>query len=480
MSTLFSMPRRNAVRLFCCGLLFARAVHALDGEFDASFADGGRELVSVSPDHSDVGSALAVLPDGRILMAGSCSHVESTPAGSETVPSFCATRLREDGSYDSSFGPGGLGYVRFDHFSQWPRFSYFQDMALLRDGRALFVGGVSGDAQLLVAVLAADGTSLDTSIGGGNGYVTFDIGKTSGFSRLRIAGDGKILVAQTVYGVNDNQDFAVVRLLADLSGLDTGFGNHGIASIAFDLGGPGGDDTDVATSLAVQEDGKIVVGGYGFTTAAGAPPHLEIELARLLPSGQRDPSFGSDGDGRLHYAILQESTANDLAVDAQGRIVVGGATQPASAEDSEWFFDRLLSDGSRDPTFNAGQPRVVRVRPNITGPLQALARLLVTDDAIIGVGDVLHDSNSTQRYFGAAKLRPDGVLDTTFANQGHLFGSYESSGNYDDLTHAVALTSRGLLIGGGAQVTNPDGSGGDAFFGIARLIYDHIFSDTFE
>lgn len=129
------------------------------------------------------------------------------------------------------------------------------------------------------------------------------------------------------------------RLLA-AGDLDVSFDSDGL--VTSDLGG-----YDYAWAVAVQDDGgveKIVVAG----TSGG-----DFALARYLPDGSLDTSFGTSGTGIVTTDIGSDSDhGSDVAVDSNGKIVVAGYTN-ASGTNSVFAVARYNTDGSLDSTFDA-------------------------------------------------------------------------------------------------------------------------------
>ena len=423
---------------------------------------------------------MKVLADGRILMMGDCIVTVTNNLGQmTTAPQFCATRLQPDGTYDPTFGPGGVGYVRFDHFPGWPASSSLRDMILLHDGRVALVGKSVDGTAMLIAVMLADGTGVDPAVGSGAGFFSYQFGGTvSSGNRLREQPDGKILVAGQAIGVNGNNDLAIARFMPNFSSLDPDFGNTGYQTIAFDLGGPSGDNSDTASAVDLTSDGKIVVVGVGISSPAGSSDlRAAIEICRLTSTGQRDATFGASHDGRVHLTGQKVAAAFDALVDSSDRVVIGGT----SSEDlvtTDWFVQRLAADGGADATFNGGAPQIFQIRENIAGPGQTLSRLALLPDGIVGVGPASRSNNSAQFYFGVARLNLDGSLDDGFGIHGRSFSSFAPS-SYDDGVAGVAVTDRGIVVSGWGQLT-ASGTGSDQKFGVARLQYDRIFGNSFD
>ena len=119
------------------------------------------------------------------------------------------------------------------------------------------------------------------------------------------------------------REVGVARL--DSSGsLDTGFGVGGKAIVPFDLGGISGD---LVWDLALQADGKIVVGGH----VDGPNGDRDFGLARLHANGALDPTFGSGGKTTVAFDLVTggSDSLNGLAVPTSGGIYVAGSVSVA-------------------------------------------------------------------------------------------------------------------------------------------------------
>ena len=482
-----SIKRTLVHPLACIGLLLHLAICcAQEGAFDPTFGtDGGRELVDVSTLSTDDSVVRFILrPDGKLLMGGTCEYPDPV------VPdyyefTFCVTQLRADGTYDGNFGPGGVGYLQFNRFAGWPLNTDLSDMIVLQDGRIALVGYAVDDkfqnTQVLLAVLLADGSALDTSVAG-TGFMQFQFGAaTSAPSSLVQQPDGKVLVAGGAIGINGSEDFAVARLLADLSGFDSTFGSGGSTTVAFDLGGPSGDDGDYCLAARLQSDGKIVLAGYGTTSPAGQPVSgAEMELTRLDSNGARDPSFGGNGDGRIHYTVAADAVAVaiDAQIDAGDRIVIGGVIAASvGATGSEWVVDRLSRDGARDATFNNGNPQHFYVLPGNGGQVN---RLALTNDGIFAIGQTPRVAGTAPPYyFAVARLNANGALDARFGAAGRSYGSFTAVRDLDTSGIGIAVGDGGVMVVG-TQQQSSTGNGNTRNFAVGRLQYDQVFSDGFE
>jgi uncharacterized delta-60 repeat protein len=456
-----------------------------EGAFDPTFGDGGRMIVDVSTlSSNDTFAKLIVRPGNKLLMAGSC--VFSNPE-SGTGYTYCLTQLNDDGTYDEGFGPGGVGYVQFDRFAGFPNNIAPLDMIVLSDGRIALLGAAptpqdGSKVGFLLAVLQADGSALDPNVGAGKGYIEAQFGGVpSAAGSMVQQPDGKIVVAGEATGVNGNADFAVGRFLADLSGFDPSFGSGGSQVVAFDLGGPTGDNTDECLAVRLQSSGKIVLAGISVASPAKqALTAVEISLVRLNSNGSRDTSFGSSGDGRMHYKPSGQdaAVAYDARIDAGDRIVIGGGAANSGATTNVWLIDRLAPDGGRDASFNNGSPQMFYQSPGNAGQVVQLA---LTNDGIFGIGPTPRAPGSTDAYyFAVVRLNANGSFDTRFGGGGKTYGSFTATRDVNTTNPGIAVGNGGVMVAGTQAQSIPTENANDYNFAIGRLEYDQIFSYGFE
>jgi uncharacterized delta-60 repeat protein len=265
-----------------------------DGSVDARFhpALGGS---------SPYVNSLAVQPDGKILVGGTFETLGGQPRAN-------LGRLNADGTLDGGFNPGAGNSV--------------VSLAVQPDGKIL-VGGffttLGGQPRNRLARLNSDGT-LDTEFNPGPSGVAY---------ALAIQADGKILVGGsfTTLGGQPRNNFG--RLNADGT-VDSGFNP--------------GADRDVY-SLVVQSDGRILVGGWFGAIAGQGRGHL----ARLNADGIPDPTF-TIGAGGGQYGF---NYVYSLALQADGKIIVGGAFTTLGGQTRN-RIGRINPDGSLDAGFDPG------------------------------------------------------------------------------------------------------------------------------
>ena len=338
-----------------------------DGAADTSFADGGRSLFGPGIVHD-----LALDPAagaGSVVLAGSARYspglVRLTPAGAPD-PSFGgdghaapdygmlpsgsdsanAVVVQPDGHVVvggpgmlARYAPDGTLVRRTTHPADRPdRWINIYDLALQRDGKVVGSGYglASGDPanpnDLVVVRYNADG-SADESFGdAGVARVRGFEGRSSPvYARpVAVQRDGKIVVAA---------GGGVARLLPSGRPDPSFGGGDGVVSI-----GPTGGSSEIRVlSIALQPDGKVVLGCGGFVDPRGV-----VRVARLHRDGSLDTSFG--GDGFAELTVGSSSTpVLGLFVGADGAITAG-----ADGPDSTVVLARFGPDGTPDPVVGGG------------------------------------------------------------------------------------------------------------------------------
>ena len=153
----------------------------------------------------------------------------------------------------------------------------------------------------------------------------------------------------------NNADFMVARLLPDGT-LDASFNATGIATVDF----PGvADSLTLATGVAVDADGRIVIAGtVGANSGFG-----NIGLARLTPDGHLDTDFGTGGTTVPSLGPSLRSAASKLLIAHDGKLVVSGGIGGSAGEYTDMAVLRFMPDGTLDPSF--GEGGIARVDYNL-------------------------------------------------------------------------------------------------------------------
>ncbi len=328
-----------------------------DGKLDARFGRGGRVVAQLGT--VDVGLALVIQPDGRIILGG------------QVDGAFALVRFLPDGSLDATFGAGGVVERSFDHAT-----ALVKAIVVTPDGVILATGGMGG-GDYPVAEYLADG-SPDPAFGH-DGLVRIHVGQGGDANAVAVQPDGRIVLAGES-GHHGFPSFAVARLGPDGS-LDHSFAGNGVAltRIAYRA---------VASGVVVQADGKIVLAGES---------DGDIALARYTQTGHLDPGFGRRGIVRTSLGPGSDG-AMGIVLQPDGRLVVAGRTEYV---DVRWAFAlaRYDADGTLDATFGDGGIVTTKVFQDA----EAESLTLQPDGRVVAAGFATHPAEvevALARYLG--------------------------------------------------------------------------------
>jgi uncharacterized delta-60 repeat protein len=206
---------------------------------DTTFGSSGKVIQDIGS--GGFGYSLAIQPDGKILLGGYCNNASNID--------FCIARINSNGTLDNSFGTNGKVIQPIGSWSDYGKSTVIQP-----DGKILLGGFCSNGSNndFCIARFNSNGT-LDTSFGS-SGKVIQPIGSSNDYGwSLVIQPDGKILLGGYC-GSGSNHDFCIARFNSNGT-LDTSFGTGGKVIQ------PIGSSNDYGFSLAIQPDGKILLGG---------------------------------------------------------------------------------------------------------------------------------------------------------------------------------------------------------------------------
>jgi len=350
------------------------------------------------------------------------------------VLSPAMVKAQSDGTLDPSFGSGGIVTTDFAGAGDGAA-----AIAVQTDGK-LVVAGNSFDSSFstlnfAVARYNSDGT-LDAGFGTG-GKVKTDVGGRFEAARaVALQGDGKIVVAGGT--VNLFNDFALVRYNSNGT-LDTSFGTGGKVLTAFGVSAQ-------ADSVAVQSDGKIVVGGY-----ANIDGGYNFELVRYNSDGTLDNGFGTGGKLTTDFGLSTQgfsfAQANSLALQKDGKIILAGQAFIGGAYN--FALVRYNSNGTLDAGFGTGGRLTTPfATPNNSSNVSAESVAVQQDGKIVAAGLAAFD-------VALARYTSDGTLDPSFGTGGRVTTSISPS--YDQ-TFSVAVQPDGKIVAAGRTVTLSDGN----------------------
>jgi len=308
-----------------------------DGSLDTSFGTNGIVATTAGGNYAQA-YALAIQSDGQIVVGG---LIYGPP---NYLYQFGVVRLNGgDGSLDTSFDTDGIVTTSVGGTSDT-----VYSVAIQNDGKIVAAGNAYGpvtnnQTHFGVVRYNSDG-SLDTSFDTDGVVTTNPNGYYNQVKSLAIQGDGQILVAGHGYSPTYNSRFTVVRYNASDGSLDTSFDTDGIAAPS--LGG----NSDQASSMAIQEDGQIVVAGYAYGPATNY--QNRIGVVRLNKNnGSLDTSFNDDGIAFTTVSGYSD-TVNALAIQPDGKIVVGGQSYFSGTYAAVFMVLRLEGGGSIPPLLD--------------------------------------------------------------------------------------------------------------------------------
>jgi uncharacterized delta-60 repeat protein len=393
-------------------LAITASAGAAPGDLDPTFGDGDGKVIT-DFGGKDPARAVAVQPDGKIVVAGGSGDFE-------------LARYDKDGSLDSGFG-GGDGKVTTDFGGE----DAANAVAVLPNGKVV-AAGVAGSSFAL-ARYNADG-SLDKGFGGGDGLVTTAFPGSEGDSArgLVLQPNGKLVAAGwTSPETEEPTRFALARYDADGS-LDKGFGGgDGLVTTAFP-----GSENDSANALLLRPDGKLVAVG-----TTHIPPHGRgsFALARYDTDGSLDKGFGG-GDGLATGVDNYQATAAALAPN--GQIAAAGGW--------EYFrVARFEPDGGVDAGF-AGTGALF---PGYKGTARLAYAVQVQKDGRVVAAGYVNDDVTGVTDFAVARFDTDGSLDASFGGDGMVTTDFEGG----DYARAIALQPDGkIVVAGSTEGSTPD------------------------
>lgn len=324
---------------------------------DTSFGTNGVAVASPAQFKEWKNSNIMVLqPDGKILVTAAKRF------GGETDVRCVTTRVNSNGTLDTSFGGTGEVVTSAGIGCEPMSVKVQSDGKVVIAGRSTIAvgpGGIGRHHSWFVARLNADG-SADTGFGtGGVSTTAYNINFLN-VVNVFVQPDGKLVVCGDVNPIaGGSRRFAAARFNAG-GGLDTTFGNSGLAEIA--------SEPMQITSLEAEQqpDGKIVFAGHG----AGFIPQLF--MVRMNANGTLDSGFGTSGFVFFLDAPLSTFVSTAIAFQPDGKIIAGGLVtlNVNGFYRADVAVMRLNSNGSLDSINLSGSNRMSGAKTRTTGFIQ--------------------------------------------------------------------------------------------------------------
>jgi len=293
---------------------FALARYTKNGALDTSFGTSGTVLTDFDSASDDFATAVAIQPDGKIVVAG-FSHAHGRNSD------FALARYTASGKLDEGFGAGGKVLTGFGPSASGEAYG----VAIQPNGRIVVLGSTTGHKlnKFALARYTTSGT-LDKSFGSGGKVLTgFRHSKNSSAKGVAIQKNGKIVAVGHTH--HAKRDYFALARYTRRGKLDPRFGTDGRVLTGF------GTSIGDACAVAIQPDGKIVAAGSsrwsGYRRADVDCHGDNIALARYTTSGKLDKGFGKGGRMDEHFELGSYYGAEDaaaVAIQPNGGIVTAG------------------------------------------------------------------------------------------------------------------------------------------------------------
>lgn len=396
------------------------------GRLDRSFGVDGTLRVEFGDDtHNadDTIDTVTELADGKVLVAGSRSHL---PSGVAVGTEVALTRYLANGHLDVTFG--SAGHVETSVPTRiGPRFVHVHAAREASDGKIVVLASQRVDLPeeggVVVLRYEADGT-LDATFGAG-GIVRTNLGATNlpaNADGLVLQPDGRIVVVGRGQSVlNGGGAARLVRLMPDGSA-DASFATPDL---------PRRDIVDVQV-IGLPDGGMYV--GYATT------------LLRLDASGAIDAAF-------TQAPLPDGLWIRSLALSPDGSVLVAGAVRTTThATGYDFFVARYATDGARDTTFGTDGIRTVM--------LEASAKVIAVAPAagnrVLLAGELQRPGRLERSYF-LTGLAANGSTDLGWGDQGYV--EQPLTGELVDGSLTAVFTKRGRILVAGAQGSFADRDG---------------------
>jgi uncharacterized delta-60 repeat protein len=357
---------------------------------------GGGEAFSFS----NTVFSIAVQSDGKILVGGQFTNYSGQTGKDRLI------RLNSDGTEDTAFSTNAVVNGRFS--------GNVNSITVQSDGKILVTGafqdyaGQTGKSYLIR--LNSDGTE-DTAFST-NAVVNGTTPRFNGQLRAAtVQSDGKILIGGsfTNYSGQTGKSY-LIRLNSDGTE-DTAFSTNAVVS-----GTTARFNSFVNfNSIVVQSDGKILVGG-DFTNYSGQTG--KNRLIRFNSNGTEDTAFSTNAVVSGTTARFS-FTVSSIAVQSDGKILVGGQFTNYSGQTGKNRLIRLNSDGTEDTAFSTNAV-VSGTTPRISNTVQTIA--VQSDGKILVGGQFTSYSGQTGKSY-LIRLNSDGTEDTAFSTNAVVSGT---------------------------------------------------------
>ncbi|HEX8737708.1 MAG TPA: FG-GAP-like repeat-containing protein [Pyrinomonadaceae bacterium] len=397
-----------------------------NGTLDTSFGTDGSGVVvtDFGNNLNDRIDDIVLQPDGKIIAVG-YSKI--------TWTEMAFARYNPDGTLDTGFGTAGTGKI-VTQFGVGDDFA--TEVALQPDGKIVIVGSQSTAGNNIALLRFNPNGTPDTTFDGDGILIYSSLRPDVSRISLIIQPDGKYIAGFTYNNQNNNRDFALVRFNPDGT-LDSTFGTNGVV-IA-----PVGISNDVLGDIVLLPDGKIIAGGsYVFP-----PANKSFSLVKFNANGSLDAGFGTGGKVFTTVTTGADEAIFKMALQPDGKLAVTGVSV-GNTSNTDFTIARYQPNGALDLKF--GEVGLVYTTVQLSSDeVQDIVQQ--PDGKIIAAGV----SRNQNLAFDCALMRynPNGTLDPTFNGQGRVVTSLN---NLDDGIFGVAVQPDGKIVATGYSGRFPE------------------------
>ena len=312
---------------------FAIARYNTNGTLDSTFSHDGKQTTDFGST-DDEANAMVIQADGKILLAGSAGN------------NFGLARYNSDGSPDISFDADGKQTTDFGSIAK------ISSIAIQSDGK-----------------IVASGSGIARYNSDGSPDVSFDV-------------DGKLTTPFYSNGVTIQNDGKIV-IVGGFSVSVARYNSNGSADSTFNNGGlpvnPYGNPFRyIGNSIAIQTDGKLVIGGYYINDNRQVDVHFA--LFRLNNNGMIDSSFNGYGIASSGAGVNYNNYGTSVLIQNDNKILLAGYSYNGSSDD--FTIARFNTDGSLDNNFSSDGLVVTPA----SAAYDRIAGIAINNDKLYAVG----------------------------------------------------------------------------------------------
>ncbi|HYK44163.1 MAG TPA: hypothetical protein VEV83_03285, partial [Parafilimonas sp.] len=409
---------KKSTSFFPICMLLSTIAFSQAGTLDSTFGVDGKVITHFGSYRYGGGSAMALQPDGKIVVAGTSSDSKNGD--------FAVARYNPDGELDSSFGVDGKLMTDLNDSRDEA-----SSVNVLDDGKILVTGSTLGKSYFAMVRYTSNGT-IDSGFGT-DGKVISDL--TTRAHNVLILPDGKILLDAVVYLEWPNSAFFMTRYNPNGTP-DSSFGVNGFGDTIYF------NDAFASSAIALQNDGKIIVAGSaGVTEGDGS----YFEALRLNADGTIDKAFGSNGRV-ITFHIWDWARAFAVIVQPDGKIIQAGDRLNVK-DDFVFALVRYKSNGELDSSFGIDGTMFTDFGQGRDARIQSVA--IQSDGKIVAAGQ---SGNGTfeAHDFALARYTKDGQADSSFGRKARTTTDFANGGDYGDIAYAVSVQADGKIVAAGS------------------------------